>query len=256
VRKILIIGIGAGHPEHITIQAINALRQVNVLFITDKGADKDELARLRREVCARYIPESSHRIVLIPDPKRDRTPTDYHAAVETWHQQRAASYETLFSEQLGENECGAFLVWGDPSLYDSTLRIVADIAARGSVKFEYEVIPGITSVQALTARHRIALNQVGEPVQITTGRRLAAQPQGLSGDTVVLLDGECAFRAVADDETEIFWGAYLGTPDEILLSGRLCEMSETIRQTRAEARLRKGWIMDTYLLRKPATRRR
>jgi precorrin-2 methylase len=73
VRKILIIGIGAGHPEHITIQAINALRQVNVLFITDKGADKDELARLRREVCARYIPESSHRIVLIPDPKRTTT---------------------------------------------------------------------------------------------------------------------------------------------------------------------------------------
>jgi precorrin-6A synthase len=256
VRKILIIGIGAGHPEHITIQAINALRQVNVLFITDKGADRDELARLRREVCARYLPESSYRIVLIPDPKRDRTPTDYHAAVETWHQQRAASYETLFSNQLGENECGAFLVWGDPSLYDSTLRIVADIAARGSVEFEYEVIPGISSIQALTARHRIPLNQVGEPVQVTTGRRLAAEAQALSGDTVVLLDGECAFRAVADDETEIFWGAYLGTPDEILLSGKLREMSETIRQTRAEARLRKGWIMDTYLLRKPATPRR
>jgi precorrin-6A synthase len=256
VRKILIIGVGAGHPEHITIQAINALRQVNVVFITDKGADKDDLARLRREVCARYVPESSFRIVLIPDPERDRTPTDYHAAVDAWHRQRAASYTTLFSEQLGENECGAFLVWGDPSLYDSTLRIVADIAARGSVKFEYEVIPGITSVQALTARHRIALNQVGEPVQITTGRRLAAQAQGLSGDTVVLLDGECAFRAVADDATEIFWGAYLGTPDEILLSGKLCEMSETIRQTRAEARLRKGWIMDTYLLRKPAAPRR
>ena len=256
MRKLLIIGIGAGHPEHMTIQAINALRQVNVLFITDKGADKDELARFRREICARYVPESNFRTVLIPDPKRDRTPTDYHAAVDTWHQQRAASYETLFSEQLGENECGAFLVWGDPSLYDSTLRIVADIAARGAVKFEYEVIPGITSVQALTARHRIALNQIGEPVRITTGRRLAADGQGLAGDTVVLLDGECAFQAVADDEIEIFWGAYLGTPDEILLSGRLREMSETIRQTRAEARLRKGWIMDTYLLRKPAAPRR
>jgi precorrin-6A synthase len=256
VRKILIIGIGAGDPEHITIQAINALRQVNVLFITDKGADKDDLARFRREICARYVPESSFRTVVIPDPKRERTPTDYHAAVETWHQQRAASYETLFSGQLGENECGAFLVWGDPSLYDSTIRIVADIAARGSVKFEYEVIPGITSVQALTARHRIALNQIGAPVQITTGRRLAADAQDLSGDTVVLLDGECAFRAVADPEIEIFWGAYLGTPDEILLSGKLREMSETIQQTRAEARLRKGWIMDTYLLRKPAAPRR
>src|SRR6202022_4634997 len=236
MRKILIIGMGAGHPEHITIQAVNALQRVDVLFVTDKGPDKEDLAHLRREICARYVPDRPLRTLVIPDPERDRNPDDYHAAVETWHEQRARIYEALFTEQLAENQCGAFLVWGDPSLYDSTIRIVQQIAARGTVEFEYEVIPGITSVQALTARHRIALNQIGAPVQIPTGRRLAAQAQGLSGDTVVLLDGECAFRAVADDATEIFWGAYLGTPDEILLSGKLCEMSETIRQTRAEAR--------------------
>jgi precorrin-6A synthase len=255
MRRILLIGIGAGHPEHITIQAINALRQMNVLFITDKGAEKEELARFRREICARYVPESNFRTVAITDPERDRAPADYQAAVATWHQQRSASYGKLFSEQLGDNECGAFLVWGDPSLYDSTLRIVAELAARGAVRFEYEVIPGITSIQALAARHRIPVNQIGAPVQITTGRRLAADPQGLTGDTLVLLDGECAFRAVADDEVEIYWGAYLGTPDEVLLSGKLRDVSETIARTRAEARRRKGWIMDTYLLRKPASPR-
>jgi len=100
------------------------------------------------------------------------------------------------------------------------------------------------------------LNRIGAPVQITTGRRLAAQPQPLSTDTVVLLDGDCAFKALADEQLEIYWGAYLGTPDEILLSGRLGEMSATIQQTRAAARERKGWIMDTYLLRKPTAPRR
>jgi precorrin-6A synthase len=256
MRKLLIIGMGAGHPEHITIQAVNALQRVDVLFVTDKGPDKDDLARLRREICARYVPERSLRTLVIPDPERDRNPADYHAAVETWHEQRACIYEALFTEQLGEDECGAFLVWGDPSLYDSTIRIVEQIAARGAVEFEYEVIPGITSIQALTARHRIALNQIGAPVQITTGRRLAAQPEPLSTDTVVLLDGECAFKALTDDRLEIYWGAYLGTPDEILLSGPLGEMSAKIQQTRAAARDRKGWIMDTYLLRKPAAPRR
>jgi precorrin-6A synthase len=256
MRRILIIGMGAGHPEHITIQAVNALQQVDVLFVTDKGPDKEDLARLRGEICARYVPERTLRTLLIPDPERDRTPDDYHAAVETWHEQRVRIYEALFTEQLAENQCGAFLVWGDPSLYDSTIRIVEQIATRRTVEFEYEVIPGITSIQALTARHRIALNQIGAPVQITTGRRLAAQPRPLSTDTVVLLDGDCAFKALTDDRLEIYWGAYLGTPDEILLSGRLDEMSAAIQQTRAAARQRKGWIMDTYLLRKPAAPRR
>src|SRR5215475_4968135 len=114
MRKILVIGMGAGHPEHITIQAINALKSVDVLFITDKGADKDELAQFRREICARYVPERTFRTVVIPDPDRDRAPADYGAAVANWHEQRAALYETLFAGELGESDCGAFLVWGDP----------------------------------------------------------------------------------------------------------------------------------------------
>jgi precorrin-6A synthase len=254
MRTILIIGIGAGHPEHITIQAINALQRTDLFFVTDKGDEKDQLARFRHEICQRYVPNRSFRTVTISDPHRDRDPQDYPAAVASWHEQRAELYEQLFIGRLNENECGAFLVWGDPSLYDSTIRIIEQIAARGAVQFEYEVIPGITSIQALTARHRITLNQIGAPVQITTGRRLAAESPRM--DTVVMLDGQCAFNTVTDEETEIYWGAYLGTPDEIVLSGKLRDLSATIQETRAAARQRKGWIMDTYLLRKPATPRR
>ena len=48
----------------------------------------------------------------------------------------------------------------------------------------------------------------------------------------------------------IWWGAYLGTPDEILLSGPLAEVGPEIERVRAEARARKGWMFDTYLLRR------
>jgi len=245
--KIRVIGIGAGHPEQITIQAINAINQTDVLFITDKGADKDDLARFRREIIERYAPDRKLRIVQIPDPARDRNPGDYQAAVQTWHDERAARYTALFQEHLQPTEAGAFLVWGDPSLYDSIIRILATV--RSSVEFELEVIPGITSIQALTASHRIPLNQIGAPVHITTGRLLAANPP--TADTVVMLDGECAFNTVKDDETVIYWGAYLGTPDEILICGKLSDVSARIQETRAAERQRKGWIMDTYLLRKP-----
>ena len=42
-----------------------------------------------------------------------------------------AIYETLLLNQLAEGEVGAFLVWGDPALYDSTLRILDAVAAGG-----------------------------------------------------------------------------------------------------------------------------
>jgi precorrin-6A synthase len=250
MRRLKLIGIGAGNPDYITVQAINALKQVDVIFVTDKGEDTADLLHARKDVCQRYMQTKPYRIVEIQDPKRDRSSDSYRAAVAAWHAQRAALYERNIREHLSENECGAFLVWGDPSLYDSTLRIIDQVAALNSVEFEWEIIPGITSLQALAARHKIALNEIGEPIHITTGRRLAGEQPRNGISVLVMLDGNCAFKELDQDDVDIFWGAYLGTPDEILLSGKLGELSGRIEQVRAQARNEKGWIMDTYLLRK------
>ena len=130
MRRLSIIGIGAGNPDHITMQAIKTLRDLDVVFLIDKGDGKDSLAALRKDICARYIENPSCRFVAAEDPERDRTPTDYQATVSAWHAQRASIYERMIREELGENQHGAFLVWGDPSLYDSTLRILDRVAAR------------------------------------------------------------------------------------------------------------------------------
>jgi len=170
--------------------------------------------------------------------------------VRAWHDQRASIYERLISEELGEDECGAFLVWGDPSLYDSTLRIIDQIVARGAVAFEYEVIPGISAIQALAARHRITLNRIGRSVHITTGRKILEGLQNNLDDVIVMLDGDCSFKAIGDSGFDIYWGAYIGTEDEILVAGHLRERMDDIERVRAMAKTRKGWVMDTYLLRR------
>jgi precorrin-6A synthase len=72
-----------------------------------------------------------------------------------------------------------------------------------------------------------------------------------AGSAVVMLDGKCAFNTLADKDVFIQWGAYLGTPDEIIIAGRLGDVGAEIEKVREEARAKKGWIMDTYLLRKP-----
>ena len=251
MRKIYLIGIGAGNPEYITMQAVKALNAVDVFFFMNKGEAKQDLVNLRKEICQRYIEKQSYRIVESDDPVRDPTIPDYTSRVEDWHRQRSLIYEQMIAQELEDDQTGGFLVWGDPSLYDSTLRIVDQIAARGAVHFELEVIPGITSMQALAARHKIPLNGIGESIVVTTGRQLSAGRIEAGERTVVMLDGQCSFNNVLNDELDIFWGAYLGMEQEVLLSGKLSETAATIETVRKEERQKNGWIMDTYLLSKP-----
>ena len=246
-RRIHVIGIGAGDPDYVTAQAIAALNDTQVFFAMDKGQSKDDLVALRREVCERFIGEPDYRFVELPDPPR----AELHPTIRptcrpspTGMAPAPTSGRRALCEELPDDGVGAFLAWGDPSLYDSTLRILDLVAHR--IDLAFDVIPGITAIQALTARHRIPLNDVGEPVLITTGRRLRAE--GLSGAAVVMLDGDCAFLG-CPPETKIWWGAYLGTPNEVLVAGTVGEEGEHIAAVRAEARERHGWIMDTYLLR-------
>jgi precorrin-6A synthase len=254
MKRLLVIGIGAGDPEQVTVQAIKALNQADVFFVIDKGADKQDLVLARQEICERYIENRSYRTVQVPDPQRDRSAPAYRAAVEQWRRERAGVYAELIAAELRDGECGAFLVWGDPALYDSTLAIIEQVIAMGTEQLDYEVIPGISSIQSLAARHRVSLTQVGKPVHVTTGRRLAGEgfPERCD-DVVVMLDAGCAFDAIDAAGVEIFWGAYLGTRDEILLSGNLRDVAGQIRSARSDARARKGWIMDSYLLRRTGT---
>jgi precorrin-6A synthase len=155
----------------------------------------------------------------------------------------------MVTDELADGETGGFLVWGDPSLYDGTLNLLRDVAGRTGI--EIVSIPGISSVAALAAAHGLILNRVGTPVLITTGRRLVEQgmPRDVD-DVVVMLDGRTAFADLPDTDLDIYWGAYLGTPDEILVAGDLGAVRDHIARLRTEARARKGWIMDIYLLRR------
>jgi precorrin-6A synthase len=250
MRELLVIGMGPGHPDQITVQAVQALNRMDVLFRIDKGDAKSGLNAVRDEILRRHVAQPGYRVVEIPEPPRDRSAADYEGAVRDWHEARARAVEAAMAAELGADGVGAFLVWGDPSVYDSTLRIIDRIQARGAVDFEFAVIPGVTSVQALAAAHRVPLNRIGEPIHITPARRIAGGlPEGLDS-AVVMLDSGFTAAGFDDPALTVFWGAYLSTPDETLIRGPLSEVAAEITATRAALRARHGWIMDTYLLRR------
>jgi len=254
MRELLIIGMGPGHPDQLTVQAVQALNRADVFFRIDKGDAKSGLNVARDEILRRHVTRPWYRVVDIPDPPRDRSPSltadGYQGAVSDWHGARAELIGRAVGAELRPDGVGAFLVWGDPSVYDSMLRIVDRVRALGTVDFTCSVIPGVTSVQALAAAHRIPLNRVGEPIHITPARRLAGGlPDGLDS-AVVMLDGGFTAAEFGEPGLFVYWGAYLSTADEVLISGPLGEVAAEITAARARLREQHGWIMDTYLVRR------
>ena len=247
--RVLVIGIGTGNLDHLTGEAVAALNEVDLFLVADKGPAKRDLAALRTTICQTFI-EHDFRIVEVPDPERDRSPGDYSHAVRDWHAARLEAYAALVHQHLPAGGTLGFLVWGDPAFYDSSVRLAKGLSNHG-IDVELRVVPGISSLQLLAARHQIALNQIGGSVHVTTGRRLIEEYSPGLGDVVVMLDGDLACEGLIDSypDLQIFWGAQLGLPSETLLAGRLGSVLPQIRATRTDIRAREGWVMDTYLLR-------
>lgn len=237
--RVRILGVGMG-PQHVTPEVADALRSADYVIAAEKGRD-DGLLAARRAIAAAYGIE----VVAVPDPERDRdAPADYPGAVRTWHEARAAAYERVLRERGGT---AAFLVWGDPSLYDSTIRVVEQLAERLPV--EYDVLPGISAPQLLAARHRIVLHPVGQSVHVTTARLLREAIAAGQTNLVVMLGGGPDLHGLED--WLIWWGANLGTAAEELLAGRIGEVLGDLDAARTRAREAVGWVMDIYLLRAP-----
>ncbi|MFD1913161.1 precorrin-6A synthase (deacetylating) [Halodurantibacterium flavum] len=246
MTELLLIGIGTGNPDHLTLEAVSALRSAEIVLLPRKGADKADLADLRRMICERHL-SAQGQVIEFDLPRRDAS-GDYLPGVRDWHEAIARIWAGLLAGHPASRV--ALLVWGDPSLYDSSLRIAGRLREAGS-ELTIRVVPGITSLQMLTAAHGIPLNTLGAPFLVTTGRRLreGGWPEGV--DTVaVMLDGECSFAHLPGDGLHIWWGGYVGMPQQILIAGPLGEAGPRIIAAREAARAEHGWIMDIYLLRR------
>ncbi|MDD1533203.1 MULTISPECIES: precorrin-6A synthase (deacetylating) [unclassified Bradyrhizobium] len=242
-----LIGIGCGDPGQLTRAAVQAINAADLVLIPRKGTAKSDLADLRRTICADVLTSDTTVITEFDLPVRDAAEADYRKGVDDWHDAVAATWSQAIADHLGSDGKVALLIWGDPSLYDSSLRIARRLAPLPRI----EVVPGITSIQALCAAHALPLNDIGEPFLVTTGRRLreGGWPQGID-TVVVMLDGGTAFESLDPAGIHIYWGAYLGMPDQIIMSGALAETGPRIVAARQDARARHGWIMDSYILKR------
>lgn len=252
--KVRILGVGMG-PQHVTPEVAMALRTADYVLAAEK-TDDDHLLALRREIVRAHPgPNGPLAVLAVRDPPRDRSAalntSDYESAVTDWHGARAAAYAAVLGQRAGT---AAVLVWGDPSLYDSTIRVVEkvrELLKLRSVDLDFDVLPGISAPQLLAARHRIVLHEVGCPVHVTTGRRLQdAVDAGLDNIVAMLNPPTARVDFTGLDDWTIWWGANLGAAGERLVNGRVGDVLPDIVDARADAAARDGWVMDLFLLRK------
>ena len=252
-KRVRVIGVGPGDPDQVTVQALHAMRDVAFFVVSDKsprGGLPDPLVAARGRLLERHL-DAEPVVVRVEDPARERRPErtgtqeQYAAAVEDWHEARSAAYEQALLAHEGD---AGFLVWGDPAFYDSTIRILERVARRGRLELELDVVPGISSLQLLAARHRIVLHEVGEPLHVTTGRRLREAVEGGQDNVVVMLNRTLDLDGLED--WLIWWGANLGTASEELVAGRVGDVRAAVDVARERARDAAGWVMDVYLLRR------
>ena len=239
-----LIGIGTGNPDHLTAQAVKALNAADLILLPRKGAQKSDLADLRRQILAQVL--TAPVPVAEYDMPQRADQADYVGAVNDWHDAIANLWAKAIATHRPDGGRVALMVWGDPSLYDSTLRIAARLPGVTT-----EVIPGLTSLQLLTAAHAIPLNALTAPVIITTARRLRDEGWPAGADTLaVMLDSGGAFTTINPEGVSIWWGAYVGMPEQALIHGPLSQVADRITRTRAALRVTHGWIMDIYLMRR------
>lgn len=251
-RRLRIIGVGPGDPDQVTFEAVAAMRSVDYFLIVDKSGvstdGPDPLVTARERLLERHLDEPA-RLVRVVDAPRERraqftgSDEEYRAAVAEWHEARVAKYLVALAEHDGDV---GFLVWGDPAFYDSTIRIVDQIAER--IDVEVDVIPGVSSLQLLAARHRLVLHGVGRPLHVTTGRALDEAVDGGADNIVVMLNRDVELPGL--DDWQIWWGGNLGTADERLVAGRVGDVRAEIEAARDRLREKAGWMMDVFLLRK------
>ena len=241
--KITIIGIGPGHPDQITVQAVRALNAHRVILLPTKEATTT--GDTRRVIAQRHLDDpQAHELIDVPMPQvRDRPTGEYTASVGTFRDRQAEAFARALDTV--NDDAVAILAWGCPTLFDGTIDGV-----RAYPGAEITVIPGVTSVSALAAAHGVSQTSIGQSVLITTGRRLKdGLPEG-HGTIVDMVDAKGHVWQLDGPDWTAYWGAFVGLPEEQLIQGPLPVVREEITRTRTALTQDHGWLFDIALLKR------
>lgn len=137
MTKLYGVGVGPGDPELMTLKAVGAIRECDVIAIPGSG----QKINAAYTIVKKAVPEVEEKeLAEIPMPM-----TRDSRKLEESH--RAGTEQ--ITAYLDQGKSVAFLTLGDPSVYSTYMYIHHRIVSRG---YAAEMIPGIPSFCAAAAR--------------------------------------------------------------------------------------------------------
>lgn len=173
--KLYGVGVGPGDPELLTIKAVRLIQESDVIAVP--GTDKEKSAAYK--IVKQAIPNIDEKeIVTIPMPM-----TKDPVILEESHKNGVLAIQKI----LESGRQVAFLTLGDPTVYSTYIYIHKQVLENG---FGVEIVSGITSFCAVSARLNMGLVEKAEPLHIIPASYQIDEALKLEGTKVLMKAGK------------------------------------------------------------------
>jgi len=168
------IGVGPGDPELLTLRAVRAIKEADVICLPK--ADKDKCRAY--QIALPVVPELKYKKVI----SFEFAMTKDLDEMQAMHKEFYNKYKQL----LFDGYKLAFLTIGDPTIY-STFGYIMKLAKADGI--EVEVVSGITSFCGTAAASGIVISEGDENIHILSGQSDIEKDLELSGTKIIMKSG-------------------------------------------------------------------
>jgi len=224
------IGVGPGDPELLTVKAVKAIHNADIIMCPASNEDRPSIAL---SVVSSLIDKSKNQeiVKLIFPMTKDKDVLD-----ATWKKNAKIMAEKVLS---GKNV--VYLTVGDPYLYSTWIYMYKDLK-ENYPDMEISVIPGIVSIFTFASKVGISIAEGAEKVAIIPSCYDLSSVKEIAkhSETMVFLKDGRYFDQVIDvlkesgfpDDSIFAIGQDLGTENEIIRKMTLGEVNDKTLTTK------------------------
>lgn len=194
--KLYVIGIGPGDPELLTLKAVRILRDVPCICVP-KG--KEDGSSLALSIVEKTLNLEGKEIIWAYFPMKKTKASEYRSEIDT-------EWQKTISAILGRINKGmnvAFITLGDPGIY-STFFYLYDRLLELNPNLDIKIIPGVSSINAASARAKMSLGLADERIAILPANYVVHLKETLQQfDTVILMKVSMVFGDILKALTDM-----------------------------------------------------
>ncbi|WP_029202015.1 precorrin-2 C(20)-methyltransferase [Oribacterium sp. NK2B42] len=150
--KLYAVGVGPGDPDLMTLKALKTIKNADCIACPESHGEPGVAYGIAKKAVPEII---SKELLLLEFPMHKDDLSDAH---------NKAAEQIIYHLSSGKNV--AFLTLGDPGIYSTFFHIAGMIKEQG---YEFEIISGITSFSAASAKLNLPLSLGDESLMITSG---------------------------------------------------------------------------------------